>query len=279
MNDTLIFGDSNVLMFRELHLQSGHRGWLPSAANPPLRKLDFEPETVVRMSWTSSANNLRTVNVYAFIGCSIGVLGKSNSVGDQIKGILVERRASPHRAVFFFGQADLDFVLWHALGRAAIDPHEFVRERAGKYASFILRTIGPQAAVTILGVHPITVRDEDLTSFFQKYGLEFPRFPRQGIEEFTQLCPAVAFESRLALRQEFDRELTAQCRKHGFEYLDIAPELCEGEWLKPEYRYSPTEVHVNLQNVLPVWLNKLSWLGSDSLDPHLPGPLEGALAG
>jgi len=263
LKDNLIFGDSNVLMFRELHLQAGYEDWIPSPENPPLRRLDFEPGTTVRMSWRLQAEPDRTVNAYSFIAGSLALLLRENSGGDQIKSILAERGSSPYRVAFFFGQGDLDFVLWHVLGRTPIDPQEFVRQRAEKYIAFLLDAIGPRAVVTVMGLHPITVEDESMIEFFRKYGLERPRLPQENIDDFKQACPEAAFESRIALRREFERELSAGCRRHGLEYLEVTSELCDGESVKPEYRYEPTEVHVNLQNVLPIWLEKLNWLNPE----------------
>lgn len=278
MSNAFIFGDSNVMLFRDLHRQPGCEHWRPDARNPVEACPVLLPDTIVQMKWTAETSDLRTLDAYAFVAATAGALGKHEATGGMIRQIIEQNRgtAASH-LVFHFGQVDLDFVLFHILGKTAVHVDEWVGEVAIRYIDFIASVAGEGSRVSILGVHPPTVADDRLIAFFQRYKLDLPRFRHARSEEIITACPYFALQSRCAVRRNFETHIKQLCAVHGFDYLDIGPELADGFKVRPEFVCDdPLEVHVSLPHVLVLWLSRLRFLRANQADrarfeaaPHL----------
>jgi hypothetical protein len=258
---TLVFGDSNVLTFRNLHLEPGCEHWQPHPENP---KEDFPvvpPGTVVPMKWTSVEPSGGSVEAYAQISATAGGLGRMASTGGEIRRVLRERAEETTRVVFFFGQMDLDFLLWYVLGRKHIEPAEFVRQRAEDYLRFIHDDAMPPGPVSVLEIHPITVADPYLEGFLRRYRIELPRFPHSSPAELLRVCPWFQRQRRAGLRRLFAEHARRLCEGYGYDYLENPAGLAEDYAVMPRYAcHDPFEPHVSFPHVLPLWLDKLAWL-------------------
>ena len=263
----VVVGDSNVLTFRDLHLEPGYEAWRPDRRNPAPVLFAAPPFSTIPLRWTHPTG--RAIEAFAFIGAVAGSRPDYATPHGVVRQIVAERRDRLAGLVYLLGHSELEFGLWVRMRDQDIQAEEFLAQRFDDYLSEVRRTAPAGVPTTLLGLHPPTIHGETLLEVLQEHDVPLQRFADRDGRVRAEAVPFLDRESRIRHRAAANRMLRELAARQGLGFAEISSHVADRGRVREEYLPpdKPKEIHIHLERALPPWLERLGSLHPGFLRP------------
>ncbi|CAE7073274.1 unnamed protein product [Rhizoctonia solani] len=223
--------------------------------------------------------NRGRVLVKRFSGASAKGLGNKNSISQT--GVLVTQLLDTHKpeqVLFIFGQVDLHILyLWKALkaqrdGGDPPSPDDWRVAVLNSYKTFLQNDIlsrrltddaGYLRNIFVASVIVPCVKDEHLDESVRKYQRREEDAAQTRDLRLVDCKVPTDLQTRRAMVQDFNTELSSFCVENGVRFVDINKHLttADGEVKPGVLDHDPSTIHVQWESTIGYWVEELAEAG------------------
>ncbi len=196
------------------------------------------------------------IEVVPFKGGSAKGIGREENE-NRAKIQRLVNQVRPERLVFCFGSVDVHLSYFHARVNGKEVDYEAV---ARHYLDFIhtdLTEVVPPDMITIVGVYPSPLDDDDVAEAVANYGSM-----EKDQVHLLDGTRDVSNEARQGRVRLFNSHLREGCARHGFFFDDVYDEMMDPatDKMKDSFRdVSSHNIHVVWETTVLLWMKRWPW--------------------